>query len=284
MNMTHLRLYQVHQAVRALIIYQLLYHYQISENYRQLQAFFYLAANEKPRKISAKQKTASRANSKKTGKTPSIKQLETANSIRFLLFSIEKLRQASYFDHKSFRFNSVDPIINKLEALTNPQALNLYAYCNNNPITYYDPDGRLIYVAPLLLNPKIIAAITAAATAGAIAAYNLIKSIDITDKEVVDAIEDIASKVAAPTSGIASEILKSAKDDDANVKGGGKTGRKRNTKRTKSLKEQEVKAKDDLKGAKTKGEKKIIKKRLRHLRRKQRKSELHTGKEQGYKK
>jgi RHS repeat-associated protein len=88
------------------------------------------------------QKTASRAISKKVGETLSIQDLETVNSIRFSLFSIEKLRQVRYSDHKSYRFNSVDPVINKLEALYNPQAWNLYAYCNNNPITYYDPDGR----------------------------------------------------------------------------------------------------------------------------------------------
>ncbi|MGD2093015.1 MAG: hypothetical protein PVH61_43035, partial [Candidatus Aminicenantes bacterium] len=46
------------------------------------------------------QKTASRAKSKKTGKTPSIKDLETSSSIMFSRFSNEKLRQASYFDHK----------------------------------------------------------------------------------------------------------------------------------------------------------------------------------------
>jgi RHS repeat-associated protein len=49
---------------------------------------------------------------------------------------------ARYYDHKSYRFNSVDPIINRVEALYNPQLWNLYAYCRNNPITYYDPDGR----------------------------------------------------------------------------------------------------------------------------------------------
>jgi RHS repeat-associated protein len=49
---------------------------------------------------------------------------------------------ARYYDHKSYRFNSVDPIISKLEALYNPQLWNLYAYCRNNPITFMDPDGR----------------------------------------------------------------------------------------------------------------------------------------------
>jgi RHS repeat-associated protein len=49
---------------------------------------------------------------------------------------------ARYFDHKSYRFNSVDPVITQDEALSNPQLWNLYAYCSNNPITHLDPDGR----------------------------------------------------------------------------------------------------------------------------------------------
>jgi RHS repeat-associated protein len=54
---------------------------------------------------------------------------------------------ARYYGHKSYRFLSVDPIINKDEALANPQLWNLYAYCVNNPITYLDPDGmKLIKV------------------------------------------------------------------------------------------------------------------------------------------
>jgi len=52
---------------------------------------------------------------------------------------------ARYYDNKSYRFTSVDPIINREEALTNPQLWNLYAYCRNNPITYYDPDGRDVF-------------------------------------------------------------------------------------------------------------------------------------------
>ena len=49
---------------------------------------------------------------------------------------------ARYYDHKSYRFNSVDPVITREEALSNPQLWNLYAYCDNNPITFLDPDGR----------------------------------------------------------------------------------------------------------------------------------------------
>jgi RHS repeat-associated protein len=49
---------------------------------------------------------------------------------------------ARYYNHKHYRFLSVDPVINRDEALSNPQLWNLYAYCRNNPITYWDPDGR----------------------------------------------------------------------------------------------------------------------------------------------
>jgi RHS repeat-associated protein len=50
---------------------------------------------------------------------------------------------ARYYDHHHYRFNSVDPIINKEEALMNPQLWNLYAYCRNNPITYLDINGMI---------------------------------------------------------------------------------------------------------------------------------------------
>jgi RHS repeat-associated protein len=50
---------------------------------------------------------------------------------------------ARYYDSNRYRFISVDPIINKEEALTNPQMWNLYTYSRNNPITYFDPDGRI---------------------------------------------------------------------------------------------------------------------------------------------
>jgi uncharacterized protein RhaS with RHS repeats len=35
-------------------------------------------------------------------------------------------------------------VINKDEALVNPQLWNLYSYCRNNPVTFFDPDGREI--------------------------------------------------------------------------------------------------------------------------------------------
>jgi len=46
--------------------------------------------------------------------------------------------------HASFyyRWLSVDPSMNKEEALINPQLWNLYSFCRNNSITFWDPDGR----------------------------------------------------------------------------------------------------------------------------------------------
>jgi len=65
---------------------------------------------------------------------------------------------ARYYDHLNYRFLSVDPVINKDEALGNPQLWNLYSYCRNSPLTFFDPDGRdsilgiFSNVQPRLLN------------------------------------------------------------------------------------------------------------------------------------
>jgi RHS repeat-associated protein len=58
---------------------------------------------------------------------------------------------ARYYNNTQYRFLSVDPIINKEEALVNPQLWNLYSYCRNNPIAYYDPDGRFTLPIPIPL-------------------------------------------------------------------------------------------------------------------------------------
>jgi RHS repeat-associated protein len=49
---------------------------------------------------------------------------------------------ARYYANGQYRFISVDPIISKEGAVSNPQLWNLYAYCRNNPVTFLDPDGR----------------------------------------------------------------------------------------------------------------------------------------------
>jgi RHS repeat-associated protein len=49
---------------------------------------------------------------------------------------------ARYYNHTQYRFNCVDPIIAREDALVDPQSWNLYIYCRNNPLTFRDPYGR----------------------------------------------------------------------------------------------------------------------------------------------
>ncbi|MDQ1353921.1 MAG: hypothetical protein QG657_4230 [Acidobacteriota bacterium] len=63
---------------------------------------------------------------------------------------------ARYFDNNSNRFIAVDPIINKEGAIGNPQLWNLYAYCANNPITHFDPDGRKVWLGARSLDHPLV--------------------------------------------------------------------------------------------------------------------------------
>jgi len=49
---------------------------------------------------------------------------------------------ARYFASVQGRFTSVDPISFADARKYEPQAINLYSYCGNNPLTRVDPDGR----------------------------------------------------------------------------------------------------------------------------------------------
>lgn len=55
------------------------------------------------------------------------------------------LRNKGTEKHFKLRFLSADPVINKDEAVTNPQLWNLYSYCQNNPVTSLDPDGGDVF-------------------------------------------------------------------------------------------------------------------------------------------
>jgi RHS repeat-associated protein len=46
-----------------------------------------------------------------------------------------------HYDPQQGRFTQVDPLEMNAANLTNPQSLNLYAYCGNDPINNIDPDG-----------------------------------------------------------------------------------------------------------------------------------------------
>ncbi|MCG7853988.1 MAG: RHS repeat-associated core domain-containing protein, partial [Methanosarcinaceae archaeon] len=52
---------------------------------------------------------------------------------------------ARYYDKAQYRFISVDPMISPW-TIERPQRWNLYSYCGNNPETYVDPDGRVVFI------------------------------------------------------------------------------------------------------------------------------------------
>jgi len=50
-----------------------------------------------------------------------------------------------HYDPQQGRFTQVDPIGMRSTELANPQTLNLYAYCTNDPINHVDPSGLGIF-------------------------------------------------------------------------------------------------------------------------------------------
>jgi RHS repeat-associated protein len=49
---------------------------------------------------------------------------------------------ARYYDRTQYRFLSVDPIFSQFLGQFEPQKLNRYLYCFNNPVSMFDPSGR----------------------------------------------------------------------------------------------------------------------------------------------
>jgi RHS repeat-associated protein len=66
------------------------------------------------------------------------KQRDTETGLDYFL--------ARYYSTKTNRFNEIDPITSKLDAIYNPKAWNLYLYCENNPIMFKDPSGKRVEV------------------------------------------------------------------------------------------------------------------------------------------
>jgi RHS repeat-associated protein len=52
--------------------------------------------------------------------------------------------QARYYGSTMGRFTSVDPVMMTEDRLYDPQQINLYAYCRNNPLAFIDPTGETI--------------------------------------------------------------------------------------------------------------------------------------------
>src|SRR5205085_269528 len=68
---------------------------------------------------------------------------------------------ARYYDRVLGRFITPDSII---QSPNNPQTLNRYSYCGNNPVSYIDPTGHFFWFAIVAVVKAIAAAATAVAT------------------------------------------------------------------------------------------------------------------------
>ena len=76
---------------------------------------------------------------------------------------------ARYYNPEIFVFTQADSV---LPDVYNPQELNRYSYCLNNPLKYEDPDGHV----PFLVVTATFGALAGAAISGGIEAYRQIKS------------------------------------------------------------------------------------------------------------
>ena len=55
--------------------------------------------------------------------------------------------EARYYASMQGRFTSSDPVALTVERLVDPQRINLYAYCRNNPLAFIDPTGEIVTFA-----------------------------------------------------------------------------------------------------------------------------------------
>jgi RHS repeat-associated protein len=55
--------------------------------------------------------------------------------------------EARYYASTQGRFTSADPVALTVERLVDPQRINLYAYCRNNPLAFIDPTGEIVTFA-----------------------------------------------------------------------------------------------------------------------------------------
>ena len=118
--------------------------------------------------------------------------------------------QARYYDPVIGRFYSNDPI-GTLGHFSqgNVQGFNRYAYANNNPYKYTDPDGKI--AIPLLFTPPALAAMGKAAAfvgSAAAAAWAGSEAINALNEssEVDDFVDDMKGKSEADSNSGKSKI------------------------------------------------------------------------------
>ena len=106
--------------------------------------------------------------------------------------------QARYYDPVIGRFYSNDPV----GFTGNPHSFNRYAYVNNNPYKYVDPDGKLAFLAWFATPPGIAALeYTASALVGTIAGVAIAENV-LSDGEGATPEElDNSSNPDDPTAG-----------------------------------------------------------------------------------
>jgi uncharacterized protein RhaS with RHS repeats len=102
--------------------------------------------------------------------------------------------QQRYYDPLIGRFYSNDPVG---FTASNPMMFNRYAYANNNPYKYTDPDGRFAFVIPAI--PYVVKG--AVAARNAYTAYRAVRAVQ-NIVQVAEATKDSTAKPVKDVEGV----------------------------------------------------------------------------------
>ncbi|HWW75840.1 MAG TPA: RHS repeat-associated core domain-containing protein, partial [Pyrinomonadaceae bacterium] len=100
-----------------------------------------------------------------------------------------------HYDAMQGRFTQVDPLEMKAANLSDPQSLNLYAYCGNDPVNHTDPSG--LFWGKLWRFIKKALKIIAVALAVAVAVLTIVYAPALTFKVVLGIISAVANAAKA---------------------------------------------------------------------------------------
>lgn len=106
----------------------------------------------------------------------------SANKRRFTSYDRSDTTKLDYAANRHYssaqgRFTQADPIGMSSVYLANPQSLNLYAYCLNDPINYIDPSGLFAYLPAISAGAEAggpVGAVVVAAVLAVVSALRLI--------------------------------------------------------------------------------------------------------------